>query len=185
MVLLWRIPENYPDKNIGVYDKSSFDRFLLKKGQRIEQPATKPVVRFQLEEKRLREYDCLPNSAMVPLISSRLAQVLLQLCSGDIQLVPAQVVAADAEINEFAFLNVTTCVQAIDHAKSVYSLIPGTTQIMGFRQLHHHPNCLRGHHLALDCEYRSHLLASEQVASLLSSLHVKGVALIAAEEIAW
>ena len=186
MPLLWRIPEDYPDECIGAYDKAaSFDRFLLKHGQPINVAESRPVVRFDVTAERLRAYDCLPNTAQVPLISGRLIGALQELCESDFQSIPALVVATDTHLEDFAYLNVTTAVKAIDHARSMCRFVPGTEEIMSFRQLHYEPNCLGKQHLARDIEYRSHLLASDQVLLLVRRLQAKGVALLSAEEIQW
>lgn len=186
MTLLWRIPEEYPEECIGTYDKvASFDRFLLKRGQPISVTESRPVVRFAVTAERLRAYDCLSNTAQVPLISGRLLGALQELCGCDFQAIPALVVATNTHMEDFAFLNVTTAIKAIDHARSTYTFVPGTKEIMSFRQLHYVPGCLGTRHLARDIEYRPHLLVSDEVFSLVRRLHANGVALLSAEEIQW
>ncbi|WP_146204492.1 imm11 family protein [Massilia glaciei] len=186
MPLLWRIPDKYPQKAIGAYDTTiPFDRFMLLEGQRIVLPEAKPVVHFSITAKQLLVYDCLPNSALVPLLSKRLIHALRELCEDDFQSIPTVVVATDMQLDDYSFLNATTCVPAIDHACSNYFMVPETEQIMGFRKLRHRPNCLGERHLARDVEYRSHLLASEKVLGLLRRLKAKGAELLTAEEVHW
>jgi hypothetical protein len=128
MVYIWQMPDDYPEKLIGVYDKSrSPDRFLLKAGKPVDIDET--YLRFNAKGAVLREVDDLATSAMVPLVSRRVAEVLSRLASDQVQLVTARIETLDEDILDYKFVVATRQVKAIDHEASEYSYVPGTTAI--------------------------------------------------------
>lgn len=168
MTYLWRIPETNSDGLIGTYLRSNgLDRFELRKGKRIKVNEAMPTVQFDERTHCLLAFDCLSNIA-APLISQRMAQVLLDICAQDVQLVPARIEAADGVLDGWSLLNATATVRAINHSKSVYTMVPGTQAIMGFRHLEFLEDCLVGHQIARDTEYLGHLLVSDSLAQALS-----------------
>lgn len=168
MTFLWRIPETSSDGLIGTYSRSNaLDRFEFRKGKRIEVVAAMPTVRFDGRSRDLLAFDCLSNTA-APLLSQRMAQALRDTCAQDVELVPARIVAADGVLDGWSLLNATATVRAINHKKSVYTMVPGTQAIMSFRHLEYLEGCLGDHQLARDAEYHSHLLVSDSLARALS-----------------
>ncbi len=64
MVYLWKIPDEYPEKLIGEYDReNSPDRFIFKKGEILSSDLAKPVIMFDVSVQDLRELDDLANNA--------------------------------------------------------------------------------------------------------------------------
>ncbi len=168
MTFLWRIPETNSDGLIGTYLRSNgLDRFELRKGKRIEVSEARPIVQFDELTHGLLTFDCLANTA-APLVSQRMAQVLLNTCERDFQLVPARIEAADGVLDGWSLLNATASVRAIDHSRSIYTMVPGTRAIMSFQHLEFLEDCLVGHQLARDAEYLGHLLVSDSLAQALS-----------------
>jgi hypothetical protein len=53
MVLLWRIPDDYPEEAIGLYDRtSSPDEYLFKEGAHVS-TSGKPTIRFEVRSTAL------------------------------------------------------------------------------------------------------------------------------------
>ncbi|MDQ0027790.1 hypothetical protein J2X90_005626 [Variovorax paradoxus] len=168
MTFLWRISETNADGLIGTYSRSNgLDRFELRRGKRIEVNEAMPTVRFDGRTRDLLAFDCLSNTA-APLVSQRMAQALRDSCAQDVQLVPARIEAADGVLDGWSLLNATATVRAINHRKSVYTMVPGTQAIMSFRHLEYLEGCLGEHQLARDAEYLGHLLVSDSLAQALS-----------------
>lgn len=168
MTFLWQYPETTSDGLIGTYLRSNaLDRFELRRGKRIEVHEAVPTVRFDGRTRDLLAFDCLSNTA-APLISQRMAQALRDTCSQDVQLLPARIEAADGGLDGWSLLNSTATVRAINHKKSVYTMVRGTQAIMSFRHLEYLEGCLGEHQLARDAEYLGHLLVSDSLAQALS-----------------
>lgn len=186
MVYLWKIPDEYPEKLIGEYDReSSPDRFIFKKGETLPSDLAKPVIKFDASVQELNEIDDLANNAMVPVIGGRLAAVLVDLASDDIQLVDVVIKAKDGELEGRKILNIVSKVAGIDKEQSKFTLVPGTDQIMSFRSLKYKNDCLKGHLLARDAEYSSNLIVSQALAERLMDMKLKGVGLYLPENIEW
>ena len=186
MVYLWKIPDEYPEKLIGEYDRDkSPDRFIYKKGEILSSELAKPVIKFDASARELRELDDLANNAMVPVISERLAAVLWKTVPEDIQLIDVIIKAKDGELEGYKILNVICKVVGIDKEQSKFTLIPGTDQIMSFRSLKYRDDCLKGHHLARDAEYSSNLIVSQELAQRLMGMKLIGVGLYLPENIEW
>lgn len=186
MVYLWKIPGEYSEKLIGEYDRdSSPDRFIFKKGEVLSSGLEKPVIKFDANVQELIELDDLANNAMVPVISERLAGVLADLASEDIQLIDVAIKAKDGDLEGYKILNIVSKVFGIDKKQSKFTLVPGADQIMSFRSLKYKDDCLKGRHLARDAEYSSNLLVSQVLAEHLMKMKLKGVGLYLPENVQW
>jgi|SRR5690606_24158497 len=186
MVYLWKIPDDYPEKLIGDYDReNSPDRFIFKKGEMLPSDLAKPVIKFDASVQELIELDDLANNAMVPVISERLAAVLAGWATEDIQLVDVVIKAKDGDLEGYKILNIVSKVFGIDKEQSKFTLVPGTDQIMSFRSLKYKDDCLKGHHLARDAEYSSNLMVSQALAERLMEMELKGVGLYLPENMEW
>ena len=177
MVYLWTIPDDYPEDLIGTYDRSrSPDRFLLKQGKPLH-PVADVYVRFDAKASDLRELDDLATNAMVPLVSTRVAEVLVRVAAGQIQLIPTKIITSDAEMTDYSIVVATSLVQGIDHDSSQYVFVPGTSSIMKFTKLRYKQDCLGVLHIARDAEYLSNLLVSDVLRNALESLDPQGMGL--------
>ena len=186
MIYLWRISDDYPQSLIGKYQREGTpDRFLFKKGEALPETVGTPIIKFDAPLAKLREYDCLSHSAMVPLVSAACAELLQEIAPTDVQFIKTQVIGSDSATEEFSLVNVTSKVCGIDRERSVFKYVPGTQQIMSFRKLSYVEGCLGIHGLARDSEYLSHLLVSNSVAERLINEGLSGIALIKPTEVAW
>lgn len=186
MVYLWKIPDEYPEKLIGEYDrKHSPDRFIFKKGERLPLGLVEPIIKFDASIEELKELDDLANSAMVPVVSERLASILMELASQDIQLLDVVIEAKNGKLGGYKILNVVSKVTGIDRECSKFMFVPGSDQIMSFRFLKYKANCLNNHCLARDAEYSSNLMVSQSLAEKLMEMKLKGVGLYLPENIRW
>jgi hypothetical protein len=183
MALLWRTPDDYPQDAIGTYDRvTSPDRFVFRRGSVLSLQEV-PTIRFGVQRAALVRFDCLPNNSLIPLVSSRVRDLLNQLGVDDVQFFEASVTATDGAIPGYWLLNATHCVRGLDHSRSISMLIPGTEEIMGFRKLHYRQGCLGRYHIARDAEYRSHLLVSARVYEQFQHSKITGVALLFPQEV--
>lgn len=175
MVHIWRIPESYPAEGIGEYDRIvSPDRFMFTQAQSIELSCAMPTIRFSVTKTKLEAYDCLPNSTMVPLLSPQASKDLSELCAGEVELIPTNVIAADGLLRGYSLLNATFMVPAVDFKTSQFSTIPGTNSIMSFRKLQLIPACLGKHKIARAKEYKPFLLVSSEIVELFKLKHYSG-----------
>jgi hypothetical protein len=178
MIYFWKIPDDYPEALIGEYDRREGpDRFLFKEGRRLGTESGTPIIRFKGTSRELEQFDDLANSAMIPLVSDRVAELLLQLCAKDVELVDSTVVANGKPIPGYHIVNVLNRVEGIDHQASVYTLVPGTEAIMKFERLRYREGCLGNLDLARDAEYSSHLLVSERLRNAMVSEGLRGIGL--------
>lgn len=184
MIYLWRIPNEYPESLIGEYDKErSPDRFLYFQGKRIGNSKDAPTFTFEGEPAVLGKYDVLPNSAMVPLVSERVAQILARVCRNDVELIKASVYAGRGILSGFRLVNVLPRVTSVDHCGSSYVCIPGTKQIMKFNRLKLKPDAMGVHHVARESEFNSLILVSQTLKQVFDSEQVTGHAFVPPEAI--
>ena len=176
MTYIWQIHDSYPELMIGEYDrKNGHGRFLLKKGQRLGDEIGPWRFTFQALVANLRKLDDLANNTLVPLISPRLAKLVLAITDQDAQLLPVEIDASDGTIREYRLLNVLAQLPAVDRSVSEFSLIPGSNEVMKFRKLVLLEGCLGDHQLARCKEYSSYLLVSDKMASPMLDSQMAGM----------
>lgn len=175
MTYIWKIQDSYPGSCIGSYDRETGpDRFLLKNACDLSAEAKPWRFVFQCTVQRLRKFDDLVNNAMVPLVSSRLADLVSSVAGSDIQLLPTEIHARDGDVQDYCLLNALFRVPAIDRSRSEFWTIPGFQEIMGFHRLVLMDECLNEHHIARCAEYASYLLVSDSLASVLMEAKMTG-----------
>ncbi len=187
VTFLWTTPEDYPEELIGEYQRErSGDRFLMRRGEPLSDKFKTPVVCFPCPAPRLESIDDLVNTALTPLVSRRVQDILRAVCPADVQLVAAKVFASDnREVPDFKFVVATKVVAGTDLRGSEYHLVPGTTEIMGFTKLRLRPNTLPPDiHLARDSEYPANLLLSGELRRALLEAGCR-VTLVRAEDMTW
>ena len=168
---VWSGPPDYPEESIGVYDRErSSDRFRLLRCAVLDLPNFAAVVRFEVSVSSLSTWPHLMTSAIVPLVSRAVQDLLGQHAAADCQLIPCQVEARDGTLDSYAFTNVTTEAAVADMRRSEYSLISGTENVMGFERLVCGPRGLGDHALARETNCASVLYVSATLATLLSPL---------------
>ena len=184
MIYLWKMPDDYPQEFIGRYVRqSSPDRFLFLKGIPISSRISLPHIEFDIPPNKLAEFDILPNSAMVPLVSGRVSEVLSKLCPNDVQLIDAEVIANGCRVEGYKLLNATQLVSYVDHDNSDFVFIPNTDAIMKFNQLRLTPKCMVDHEIARETEYTSYLYVSQQVKQAFEANKWQGYAFLPPESV--
>ncbi|WP_309383696.1 hypothetical protein [Cerasicoccus frondis] len=135
MTYIWEISDKFPEDCIGLYnDQNSLEPHELKAAVALESIA--PLrFDFDVSISKLLTLDDLANSALVPLISKRLAELLVDYTDGQIQLLKALVVGVDGAIDDYRVLNTLFEIDGIDFSKSNISYIHGTDYVMGFESL--------------------------------------------------
>ncbi len=180
IIYLWKFPENTLNKEIGEYDRAcSPDRFLLKASRKLQQAefSPVPVVHFEVPQKRLLKFDCLDNSASVPLINERVQSILEEIAPNEVQFFPAKVICSDGELEGYSFLNVTVEIIGIDKEKTIYD-----RSGYGFHYLTYKKGCMGEHPLARDKEYHGNLLVSEKLKIIFDKEKITGTWLVRPEE---
>lgn len=187
-IYLWEIPENYPEKLIGRYERErSPDRFLFREGQvlSIAQVKPDPIIKFEVSMAQLEPYDCLDNTSSIPLVNQRLADLLINLAGDDIQLFDVKIECTDGELERYKILNVIHTVKGIDHEQSVYTtfkLPRGGSMIGTIRKLVYKPGCMGNHHLAKDEEMKDNLLVTQNIYDTFKREKITGVWLATPDE---
>lgn len=177
MIWLWEIPDDYPEYAIGSYQTDvSPDRFLFRQCRPMPKDSPRPVVRFDCDIETLNAIGCLANSSQIPLVNEEIAELLLAEVENEIEFVPADVVCASTTVRGYRFVNVLTCVAAINKQESAFKLVPGTEKILSFDRLVLNDNALDGHLVARNSDYRSHLLVADALKVRLDKLGFVGLA---------
>lgn len=181
MIYLWKSPNNILNKEIGEYDRSlSPDRFLLQSGRNLDpnEFSPVPIVNFEIPQKRALKFDCLVNSARIPLINERAQEILEEIASpNEVQFLPAKVICSDGELSGYSFLNITVEIVGIDYEKTIW-----TNSKTGFKYLTYKTGCMDMHNLARDKEYASNLLVTEKIKIIFDKAKITGVNLVRPEE---
>jgi hypothetical protein len=186
MIYLWEIPENYKNREVGEYDRdSSPDNYWLTKGHLLTEFSPIPTVHFDVPQKNILKFDCLPNNSLVPLVNEKIRDILKELAPNDVQFFSAKLKCSDGELDGYSFLNSTHLITGIDHEKSICKKMDdydGTQYIVGFHYLTYLKNCMGEYKLARDQEYRGNLLVNEKVKLVFDKEKITGVYLVNPEE---
>jgi hypothetical protein len=186
MVYLWTIPDDYPEKLLGEYQKdTSPDRFEFRKGELLPESIGTPRFTFRCSLADLEGCGDLCNNAQIPLLSEDVALLLQKYAGNSIQLFDTIVQTSDGESSNYKLLNISKTVKGLDKEKSKYTTIPGMDQIMGFSFLSYKSDCMEDSILARDEEYRGHLLVEGKLANELMDLKKKGIGLYIPEDMDW
>lgn len=188
MVYIWRIPEDYPEKCMGGYEyKKSPNRFIFSKGDSITAPPVGiPIVTFECGRGQLLKYDALVNGSTAPIVNEKLRKIFDDICPNDVQYFDVNIQCKDGILEDYKILNVTHSVKAIDHEHTKCNYIFGSENaILGFDHLTLYPNSLEkaGLHIARNIEYKSHILVSQKLHSVLKENKIKGTYLMTVDEL--
>jgi hypothetical protein len=174
---LWFSPEDYSQKILGSYDHESCpNSSTYIQGKPIKGDARVPSFTFPVSRSRLVNYDVLPNTIGVPLISPRVASLLTEICPNDFQLIPARIQAHDVPIDDYSLLNVLVEISGMDHAQSSFILVPGTKFIMSIERLRYASGAIGDHHLARERDYSPFLWVSDHIVQRFARAKFKGYA---------
>ncbi len=180
-VYLWEIPENYPEKLIGRYERErSPDSYLLEKGVKLKpaQMIGTPIVKFSVEKRDIEKYDCLVNSTAIPLVNERLAKLLENIAGDEVQFFCIKIECTDGELDGYKILNLTQSLDVVDYNNSVYTTIDlprGNTILGTIKKLILNSGCLKNHSLARDEKYRRKLFVSQAIYDAFKREKITGV----------
>jgi len=191
VVYLLKTPDNYPLHLVASYVKKlNPDKYNFFQGEPV---SFKGEIVFEVKtarKVRILKFDQLCNNSTAPLVSKRLADLLISVARDDIQLLPAKIIAKDGEIDdEFFLVNVIRKVKGVDREKSIYTGLPDSLidcaeaakAIMSFDKLVLSFEKLQVVNIARLEEYHSYILISEPVKEIIDGL--SGVKLITPAEI--
>jgi hypothetical protein len=185
MVYLWAIPNNYPERLLGEYQRDkSPDRFEFRKGIPLPDGLGMPRFKFRTKLAELEEAGDLCNNTQIPLVSPEVAAVLEEYAAASVQFFATEVEAGDGFSDRYKLVNVTKTIRGLDREQSQYTNVPGTDQIMGFRRAIYKEDCMGSLQLARDEEYKGHILVNEELATRLRALgRNKGIGLYSPAQI--
>ncbi|MDO8954159.1 MAG: hypothetical protein Q7V63_04855 [Gammaproteobacteria bacterium] len=178
---LWEKPGNYPPELLGLYDEEhSPDRFLFRKGIRLSDNDLIPIplIKFKITKQQLRQYECLVNSSEVPVISNRLADLLIEFAGNDIQLCDVKIECINGELEGYKILNIPQTIKGIDHARSSCTKMKLVDRILQINRLFYLPGCMGEHNLAREAEYMGLLLVSQTLYDAFQNKKMTGVRLV-------
>lgn len=185
MLYLWSVPENFLDRDTGEYNSDcSPDRFLLKSGRLLDVNEFTPTPRvdFEITKKRALQFDCLPNTSLIPLVNIKIKNILEELAKNDVQFLPAILKCSDGEIHDYYFLNIPHKIIGIDHEKSSYTKMPFGNAISMIKFLTYKKDCMGKHQLARDEEFLGNLLVNEKIKMVFDKENITGVRFTSPEE---
>lgn len=183
--LLWE-RATFPSRpSWGTWAYRDADDFL---SVRIARPLTAdrpaPVVTFGLKARRLRDYDVLAVAHLPPLVGGRSAAILEREAPTDVQLIPADVRAADGPIGPYWVVNAIRSVQAIDYERSlIHRIGEGEAMTMDFRRLALRPEAMGDVQVARDSDYLPFLYVARPLAQALTAARLRGLRLVSAEKL--
>jgi hypothetical protein len=173
---LWRIPDNHPNKWIGIYNREiSPDRFLFQRGQEIEELESNPTFSFDLPSSRLQKFGVVPNNSASPLVNGFVADLLNGICKDSIQFIDAAVITNDGILDGYKLVNIVNTVSSINREKSSFSLITGTNYIRSFRKLVCKLDSIPSNLLAREEEYTGNIMVANDIYDAFNFHKIKGV----------
>jgi hypothetical protein len=177
MSKIWRVPNEYPESLIAEFKKeNNLGRLALKKGVSLNYSGKPIRLSVNAKENKVRQFDDLANSSLVPLVSPALCELLADMAADEIELIETRIEVTDCIIEDYKLLNVCHRVEAVDKAASTYTCIPGTNQIMKFKKLTLRPdNFLEDRLLARESTYSSILYCADSLANRISKYSGVGI----------
>lgn len=178
---IWAIPPAYPDRLVGIYDRRHSLHYLsVKQGVPVE-PESPPIIGFRsatLDD--VSAYDCLSINALIPLIAPVLAEHIRHIAGDAVQLVPANLIAADGSRSDYALLNVLELVECIDPRLSLPIYIQGA--LVDFHRLVFSSGCMGERAFARERSKHSLLLVSNWAKEALMKKGYTGLHFMTADE---
>ena len=176
MVYVWKLLKETPSPLIGEYpNENCFDRFGFKSGEPIDLGGSSPFFRFNTNRKKLAKHHDLPNNAMVPLVSTEIADVLTRVCPDDVQLIPVTVFTSDGTLHDRVVLVATKTIDILDRDASEFTCMTNTDLVMSYQKLVYRSGVLGKSNLARDADFHSHLLVGEKLAEQLLAVGKLGI----------
>jgi len=183
MIYLWEVPDCWPERLIGEYDRAkSIDRFALKQGEAISSEAG-ITIQFACKSDDLIKLDNLPNSALIPVVSCRLANLLSDQAPEDCQLVEVDIVSVDGHVDDYVAVVATKSVPVLDRYRSRFTLVPDTDEVMGIQELVCRKEGLQGLSIARDTQYLPNLFVSDELGTKIMRMKPNGMTLLSISDL--
>jgi hypothetical protein len=156
-----------------------------------QDPATYDLIfDVQVEEARIRSYDCLPNNAAGLLVNKRILELLQEMCPNDFQAFPAIIrsrkdkpIEAYVIEDEYWLINVTKLVDCINIDQSQLTL-DDNGEIEDIRSIVFKGGCMQNGPILLARErrYVPHILVSPLIKDAFKKAKIKGARFVTDEE---
>jgi hypothetical protein len=201
---LWKRDPRIPEKCYGFYNwkERKTDSLIFMEGINLpasdigkihfsQDPATYDLVfDVQVEEARIRSYDCLSNNTAGPLVNKRVLELLQEMCPNDFQAFPAVIRSKqDKPItpyvikDEYWLINVTKLVDCIDtdHSQLTFR---DNGEIDDIRAIVFKEGCMQNDPvlLARERRYRPHIFVSPLIKDAFKKAKIKGARFVTDEE---
>jgi hypothetical protein len=165
MVYVWTSPRDYPNSMIGEhYPIGSADYIdYLQLKHLPEDYRAMDFVKFEQPLAKVLCYDDLYTTIGAPLISPRLREAIEKAAPGEVQFLPATIVAKDGRTEEYTVVNALHPVHAIDREASIPKLRTDGVTVGGWYELVHRPDGMGDTGIGRDPDYIVVLLVSERV----------------------
>jgi len=160
IIFIWRIASDYPSCLIAVCKAGASDVSACKRAEMMRE---EPVFQFSFagSDSQLTALEYLPNSALLPVVCSKVAKRISRICGETVQMFPVKVVCEDS-VQDWVLVNPVNSVVGVDWHASDALLIPGTEQVMKFRTFKPLPGVLDGFDVARLREFLPFILVSER-----------------------
>lgn len=172
----WDIPERYANKNIGEYQYDTANYLSFINGVSLKQDGSvSPVIKYDVNDKFLEKYDCIPNSSGIPIVNKRLKEFLECYTSNEVEFHRVDIYAKNELIHDFYLLNIIRKIPLIDLNNSVYIYIPGTQEIMTFNRVCFVDDQLTDFNITRCSEYLPYIMLSNELVGRMKKEKFKGI----------
>jgi hypothetical protein len=171
------VSDDYPDSAWGVLRDAPLERLTEFSACRKIELSIVPTLHFEkLSLKRLLRWDQLQLQTGIPIVSSRMREIIESLCPDGVQFFPVLVNAKDGATDDYSFMNILRKCRCLNVEKSrikYFDYEPRT--IMSIDELTFHPNCMGDLHLARLEELMQLVIVSNRMADELRAGKLNGV----------
>jgi hypothetical protein len=167
MIYLWVTPKNWSNRNTVIYDReTSPDQFLFSDGKRVPKEVMSSTLFYDAEvsQQKLLQFDAIDNTASFPLVSEKVAKLLMEIVPDEVQLLNTEIRCKDGILKNYKGVIVTHKIKGMDRENSIYTTAKIKEEyISGIRYLTFLPNCMGQYSIARNEDYLSNLLVTEKI----------------------
>ncbi len=197
-VLIWEMPQYFPNKNIVEFSKSDHNvsSLIFMQGRALPFQSIYEHYADTLRDpgsynlrlisenniKKTSAYDCLPNNmhGMPPVVNKRTLDILTDFCPNDIQYFPILIECqggkeSDARFLDYFLINIITKVSAIDADTSYVRYNEGGRSVSNIKKLFLQQDAMVSCHLAREEAFLPLKLVSRELANILVQEKITGV----------
>ena len=170
MSYLWRNPQKIQRKDIAIYESGDWPGYIeFKNGQPIsEKIVCKPRLTFNNTLNKLNSFKILPNGSRLPIVHSSVLPKIESFLD-NVEIIEVIVQVKGKEIQDYFLINVLNKTKCINHTKSKFSYVSGTSTILGFQKLSLIIDAPSPFHIARDIESFNLLIISKKLAEIIGS----------------